>query len=609
MKKKIELLSPARDVDCGMEALRHGADAVYIGGPAFGARAQAGNSVADIGRLCEFAHVFDAHVYVALNTILNDDELTAAERLATELYRAGADALIVQDAALLQLSLPPIALHASTQMDICNAEKARFLEAAGFSQIVLARELSLNDISGIRAAVSVPLEAFVHGALCVSYSGRCYASQYCFKRSANRGNCAQFCRLAFDLIDAEGRTLAKNRHLLSLRDMNRSSSLEEMMDAGVSSFKIEGRLKDVAYVKNVTAFYRQAIDKILERRATDYERASHGTSAFTFSPQPEKSFNRGFTEYFLHGRTNDIHSFDTPKAKGEAIGKATKVGTESFAVQQGSAAFSNGDGLCFVDAEGQLQGFRLNKVENGRLYPARMPRGLKEGTQLYRNYDHAFDALLSKPSAVRRLRTSIALRETGTGYALDMSDETGRCVCLHFAATKEVARSPQRENIVKQLAKLGETPFEASSVKVETAGERFIPSSTLAEWRRRGAEALLSAHRSTYRRALRRMSAPAFQYPFKTVDYTANICNRLAAAFYRDHGVTDMEPAFERHAPATPVLMFCRHCLRHALGRCPRQGGSLPPWKEPLSLRLPDGRSFPLRFDCKNCQMLVYAPR
>lgn len=613
MPRKIELLSPARDAGCAIEAIRHGADAVYMGGPAFGARAAAGNAVDDIARVCDYAHLFGARVYVTMNTILRDDELREAERVAHAVWRAGADALIVQDMAFLRLDLPPVALHASTQMDNRTPEKARMLEAAGFSQIVLARELSLAGIVEIGRAVDVPLEAFVHGALCVSYSGRCYASQYCFGRSANRGCCAQFCRLGFDLVDADGRCVVRDRHLLSLRDMNRSESLEEMMDAGVSSFKIEGRLKDVSYVKNITAYYRQRIDEVLERRSGDYERASCGRSSYTFTPNPAKSFNRGFTDYFLHGRTASVHDFDTPKAKGEGVGSVSVAGRRSFRmapVRDGAASVEivAGDGLCFVDATGKLQGFRVNKVADGEIFPAEMP-ALRPGMPVFRNFDHAFDKLLARESAVRRLQVAVRLSEVPTGYVLSMEAENGVRVERTFAADREPARASQHDNIVRQLSKLGDTPFEAASVAVDTQGERFIPSSRLSEWRRACAADLVTALTEGHRREVRRAARPLPEAMPSQVDYTANVYNAEAARVYRDWGVAEVAPAFEAQQPDGALLMSCRHCLRYAFGACPhRQKGRLP-WKEPVSLRLPDGREFPVRFDCKHCQMNVYAPR
>jgi len=627
MKRKIELLSPARDADTGMEAIRHGADAVYIGGPAFGARAAAGNSIDDIRGLCDFAHTFDARVYVTLNTILTDAELPEAERIVRQLHAAGTDALIVQDMALLRIDLPPIALHASTQAEISTPEKARFLEQVGFSQLVLARELSLTEIAAVRAATTVPLEAFVHGALCVSYSGHCYASQYCFGRSANRGECAQFCRLAFDLVDADGRTVVRDKHLLSLRDMNRGHAIEELIDAGISSFKIEGRLKDTAYVKNVTAWYRRRIDEILRRRDADCERASAGTSVCTFRPCVQKSFNRGFTEYFLHGRTEPVHSFDTPKAKGERVGRVETVGKRSFTVTDCRTAFAGGDGLCFTDRQGKLQGFRVNRAEGTTLFPAVMPP-LRPGMELFRNADHEFEKLLARPSADRRLHVRILLRDTSAGYVVEMSDESGRAVAVHFACDKQAARSAQGENIRRQLCKLGDTPFRADAADVEirlsplpVAGggagavttDHFIPSSVLAEWRRTCCDRLRVAHRMTYRPDLRRppVGQPA-PLPSPRLTYMDNVMNRLARDFYLSHGAESVAPAFEAQVPTAPdgmpVLMECRHCLRHAFGCCPSRHRGPLPWKEPLALRLPDGRTFPLRFDCRRCVMQVKAP-
>ncbi len=614
--RTIELLSPARNTQCGREAILHGADAVYIGGPGFGARAAAGNSVDDIAALCDFAHLFGAKVYVTLNTILYDDELEAAERLVWQLYKAGVDALIVQDLALLEMRLPPIALHASTQMDNRTPGKARWLEAAGFRQIVLARETSLEDTRRISEAVDVPLEAFVHGALCVSYSGKCYASEHCFGRSANRGRCAQFCRLSFDLIDGEGHTLQADRHLLSLRDMNRTASLEAMMDAGVRSFKIEGRLKDCDYVKNVTAWYRAEIDKIIARRPESYVRASHGVSEVAFTPAPARSFNRGFTEYFLHGQPTSgepIHSFDTPKATGAFVGTAGRVTRRSFVLRPAkgvAAPVVAGDGLCFVDTDGKLQGFRVNRAEGGDIFPATMPRQLKPGTPLHRNLDYTFSQTLSKQTATRTLSADITLRETPAGYSLEMADETGATTALHFVHPHENARTPQREAVTRQLTKLGGTIFTARSVRVETHGDRFIPASTLAEWRRE----LCARHLRTLRLCQHSDTAgkPAETLPDlpqeETADFTANVSNRLARRFYERHGITVSAPAYEVKHPAGEVaLMTCRHCIRRALGICLKSAAGRKAPRD-LALRLGDGRVFPLHFDCAKCEMKVMRP-
>ncbi len=608
-KAKIELLAPARSVEIGFEAIRHGADAVYIGGPSFGARQAAGNSVDDIERLCEFAHLFGARVYVTLNTILWDSELAQAEGLVWQLYKIGVDALIVQDTSLLRMHLPPIALHASTQMDNCTPEKAQWLEAAGFRQIVIARETSLEQTRRIAESVNVPIEAFVHGALCVSYSGRCYASQHCFGRSANRGCCAQFCRLAFDLIDDKGRTLIDDKHLLSLKDMNRTASLEEMMDAGVRSFKIEGRLKDAEYVKNVTAWYRQEIDKVLAHHTDDYERSSFGKSEIAFAPNVVRSFNRGFTEYFLHGRGKQpIYSPYTPKAVGEEIGTVASTSARSFRLRTKSriaAPLTAGDGLCFIDQTGKLQGFRVNKVEGETVYPQQMP-ALQRGDALFRNQDFAFNKLLAKPTAERRLQASLTLRETADGYALDMNDESGCHATKAFACQHDEARSPQRENIERQLAKLGDTPFTATQIDIQTQGERFIPSSTLAAWRREICELLLSTHRMSYERdRAGAVKHDLLQGAFgKHIPFTANVGNREAEAFYKEYGAETVEPAFELKEPkGEKVLMTCRHCLRHELGICLKQKEGRQTGD--LSLRLPDGRTFALRFDCKRCEMQV----
>ncbi|MBR1652021.1 MAG: U32 family peptidase [Alloprevotella sp.] len=603
MERSIELLAPARTADIGIEAIRHGADAVYIGAEDFGARAAAGNSAKDIGRLCDFAHQFGARVYVTLNTILYDDELAAAERLVRELHAVGTDALIVQDMSLLRLDLPPIALHASTQMDVTTPEKALFLHRCGFRQIVLARELSILQIKEISDFVPAKLEAFVHGALCVSYSGRCYASEACFGRSANRGRCAQFCRLAFDLEDADGRTVVHAKHLLSLRDMNRSCSLEEMMDAGVSSFKIEGRLKGMDYVKNVTAYYRRRMDDILRRR-DDLVRSSFGTSETDFEPRLEKSFNRGFTEYFLHGRT-PVLSADTPKAIGEYVGiveRRTRQGL-GFHVS-GDVQLHAGDGLCYLTPEGKMEGVRVNRVEGGEVMAARRV-SIPVGTRLFRNLDYAFTHRLEKETAKRKMRLDMRLSETPTGYALHLEDEAGRSFTLQEDAEHAEAHTPQEEAVRRQLSRLGDTPYEAGSISIQTEGERFIPASKLGDWRRRAVEGLLL---QPARRPEDDAETSAPQTPPRCprqLDNTANVANREARAFYEACGAEEIAPAFEIKAPADATLMTCRHCIRYALGACTRYGGKKPAWREPLSLRLPDGRRFPLEFDCKRCEMKV----
>lgn len=602
--RTIELLSPARDLTCGIEAINHGADAVYIGAPKFGARAAAGNTLADIATLCTYAHRYDARIYVALNTLLKEEELCEAEDLIWRLYEAGADALIVQDMGITGLHLPPIPLHASTQTDNRTAEKVKFLEAAGFTQVVLARELSLDEIRAIRAETTVPLEVFVHGALCVSYSGQCYLSAALSGRSANRGECAQYCRLPYTLVDAEGREILSGKHLLSLKDMNRSEELEALLDAGVSSLKIEGRLKDVSYVKNVTAYYRTKLDAILARRP-EYKRASAGISTYSFEPALEKSFNRGFTPFFLHGRTADITAFHTPKSLGEPVGTVKEIKGKSFTVA-GLKPLNNGDGLVFFNPRGELEGFRVNRVEANRVFPLEMPP-VAPKTPLYRNYDLAFEKQMSKPSSERKLAVRIEFRDHPFGFSVAMTDETGaRAVCTQTFA-KELARRDQADNIRIQLSKLGQTPFEPEQVDVCLTENWFVPSSLLADMRRLTVEKLLAVRRMRYRRQLaRRPDAGTIpSYPHRRLTYRGNVSNSLAAAFYKQHGVEQIEPAFEQLAPRGVPLMFAKHCLRYSLGWCPARQHTLSPYKEPYFLVYKDTR-LRLQFDCKACRMLVF---
>ena len=602
MARPIELLAPAKDLACGREAILHGADAVYIGAPKFGARAAAGNSLDDIRALCDFAHIYNVSIYVALNTILRDDELKEAERMIHQLYDAGVDALIVQDLGLTRLGLPPIALHASTQMDNCTPEKVAFLAQVGFEQVVLARELTLQEIRRIADATpkDVSLEAFVHGALCVSYSGRCYLSSALTGRSANRGACAQCCRLPYTMVDADGRTIARDKHLLSLRDMNRSDDLEAMIAAGVSSLKIEGRLKDVAYVKNVTAYYRQQLDEILARDPS-LRRASDGRSTYTFEPRPEKSFNRGFTDYFLHGRRPDITSFDTPKSIGEPLGRAS-ANRGGGLVVDGTKPLHNGDGLVFFNPRGELEGFRVNRAEGRRIVAARMP-AVKPGTLLYRNVDSAFEAVLAKPSAERRIAIDIVW-STPDGFALTLTDTAGCGVTVTRIFAAEPAVKPQGENIRTQLSRLGTTPFEAARITVDMHENLFVPSSLLGEMRREAVDRLLSERLARRTRRRRRVKSPTAVYPSSALDYTANISNAKAEAFYRSHGVQTVERAYEEQPRAGVPLMFTRHCLRYSMGWCPVHQRGRSPFREPYYL-LHEGTRLRLEFDCARCEMRV----
>lgn len=604
-QRKIELLAPAKNLECGIEAINHGADAVYIGAPKFGARAAAVNSMEDIAALVAHAHLYNARIYVTVNTILKDEELKETEEMIWALYRIGVDALIVQDMGITQLNLPPIPLHASTQMDNRTPEKVKFLSDAGFRQVVLARELSLEEIARVHAACpEVPLEVFVHGALCVSYSGQCYVSQACFGRSANRGECAQFCRLSFNLVDADDKVIVKDKHLLSLKDLNQSDELEELLDAGASSLKIEGRLKDVSYVKNVTAAYRQKLDAILARRK-EYVRASSGTCRFEFTPQLDKSFSRGFTHYYLNGRSKDVFSFDTPKSLGEEMG-TMKEARGNYLTVAGLKSFNNGDGVCYIDEQGKLQGFRINRVDGNKLYPQEMPR-IKPRTVLYRNFDQEFEKILARKSSERKIGVSVLLAENNFGFSLTLTDEDENSATLTLAREKELARTPQHDNLKTQLSKLGNTPFEAERIDIDFSDNWFLPASVLADLRRQAVEKLIAARKMTYRQEVAVLKPTAHAYTQTALTYLGNVMNEKAASFYAAHGVQNVAPAFEKSPVDKAVLMFCKHCLRYSMGWCPVHQRERSPYKEPYYLVSTDGKRFRLEFDCKNCQMKVSA--
>ena len=617
-QRKIELLAPAKNLECGIEAVNHGADAVYIGAPKFGARAAAVNSLEDIAALVAYAHLYNVRIYVTVNTILKEEELAETEKMIWELYRIGVDALIVQDMGITRLNLPPIPLHGSTQMDNRTPEKVRFLADAGFRQVVLARELSLQEIRRIHEACpETPLEVFVHGALCVSYSGQCYVSQACFGRSANRGECAQFCRLPFSLVDADGKTIVRDKHLLSLKDLNQSEVLEDLLDAGASSLKIEGRLKDVSYVKNVTAAYRSKLDAIFARRK-EYVRASSGTCRFDFTPRLDKSFSRGFTHYFLQGRDREISSFDTPKSLGEEMG-TMKEQRGNYLTVAGVKPFHNGDGVCFLDEQGRLQGFRINRVDGNKLYPAGDVPRIKPRTRLFRNFDQEFERILARKSAERKIGVGWELADTSSGFALTVADEDGNRITLSFPYPKELARTPQPENLRTQLGKLGNTPFEvmplggtdspsattAPAIAINLSQNWFIPASVIADWRRQAIDKLIAARRITYRRELHVWKPTRHRFPATSLTYLGNVMNTAARSFYQAHGVASVEPAYEKQAVPEAVLMFCKHCLRYSMGWCPTYQKGHSPYREPYYLVGTDGKRFRLTFDCKNCQMKV----
>ena len=605
----IELLAPARDADIAIAAIDHGADAVYMGASHHGARADAANSLDDVRRACDYAHLFGARIYATVNTLIYDNELREVERLVHGLYDIGVDALIVQDLGLLRLDLPPIALHASTQCDLRTPEKARFLEAMGFSQLVMARELTLDEIAAIRKVTTMPLEAFVHGALCVSYSGRCAISQALKGRSANRGECAQLCRLPYDLVDGKGRILVGGKHLLSLRDLSQHDRLEQMMAAGVSSFKIEGRLKDIGYVKNVVAYYRRAIDTIIRRNPERYQRSSFGTTELTFEPSLAKSFNRGFTHYFLDERRpkdgTAMASIDTPKSQGEYLGRAIRCNGNALTIDT-KVPIANGDGLSFTDGNGQFSGARVNRALGSGTVLLRERADIPRGTRIYRTADKAFTDLLAKASATRTIGVDASLRYVSNALTLTLDDERGNHVTHTIDCDLQAAAKPQGDRQIAELAKLGGTIYHLNEAQVP--GDVFIPASLLARLRRETIELLDRAHSITRPIGKRRPEDRSYTCPVTALEPADNVANRLSEQLYRDHGVTDISPALETGTPVTAAtpLMHTRYCIRRQLGAClkGKNANSLP-----RDLFLKTGTTM-LRVtcNCKNCEMILTQP-
>lgn len=646
--RTLELLAPARNLECGIAAIDHGADAVYIGAPRFGARAAAGNSLDDIRQLCRYAHQYQAKVHVTVNTIIYDSELNDTLDMIRDLQEAGVDALLLQDMGVLYAlqGKGPSAvdftwtreLHSSTQCDTRSAEKVKWLQALGFNRAVLARELSVKEISDIHQAVpDMDLEVFVHGALCVSYSGVCYASERCFGRSANRGECAQFCRMKFNLLDADNKEIEHQRHLLSLKDMCQIDNLEALADAGACSFKIEGRLKDAGYVKNVVSAYSQRLDEICRKHPQKYARPSFGRPRYEFEANLKKTFNRGFTNYCLKGRQPDIASFDTPKAIGEFVGKVKEIRGNSFNVAS-IASFTNGDGLCFINDEHELEGFRVNRAQGNRLYPLKMPMNLRPGMGLYRNNDQAFEKILAGKTAERKIPVRISfslydkdghcgfsaeaqyVREQGI-WGSDDSNYLGKGI---VAFEHNPAQKPQHDNIVRQLSKLGGTIYECREVEIKNQADNyFIPSSVLTELRRNLMEDIeknadISSEAKTVSCHLSNAEGDnkvkVWQREYGKYGYLYNIANKSAHEFYKQHGLNHTENAFELSKTSIQgtktddcLIMQCRHCIRYSLGYCVKRGGRKPTWKEPLYLELGDGRRFRLEFACNVCQMNIYS--
>ncbi len=621
-RNHLELLSPARDAEIGREAVLHGADAVYIGGPAFGARTKADNTVADIAGLTNFAHRYGARIFVTVNTILHDNELEPARRYIHELFDAGVDALIVQDMGILELDIPPIALHASTQCDIRTVEKAKFLGEVGFSQLVLARELTLQQIAAMRTAVNpdVPLEYFVHGALCVAFSGNCYISEAHTGRSANRGSCSQECRLPYTLEDSHGRVVAFDKHLLSMKDNNQSDNLAALIDAGIRSFKIEGRYKDMGYVKNVTAHYRTLLDEILEKRP-ELAAASHGKCTYTFTPDPDRTFNRGNTDYFATGRKMDIGAFDAPAHVGSPLGVVTRVAGNRFEIDPIDAAteMANGDGLTWMHKR-EVKGTQANIVAKvgGQWHitpnvPIQELPGLSVGTQLSRNRDHAWELALAKQSADRRIAVDMRFGETAMGLALTLADENGASAIATIERAHEPAQNADRAetSLRENLGKLGNTIFFARKIAVEWSQPWFVPASVINALRREAVDALETIRLERLPKWVRAEAAASpSQYPETSLSYLANVYNVAARDFYSKHGVTLIANAYEAHTEAGEVpVMVTKHCLRWSFNLCPKQAKGVQGVQgqvraEPMTLVSGSDR-LTLKFDCKPCEMHV----
>lgn len=604
----IELLSPAKDLAHGIAAINHGADAVYMGAPKFGARVAAPNTISDIESLCSYAHKYKSKVYVALNTLLKNEELGQAQAIIHQVYNAGIDALIIQDMGILEMDLPPIPLFASTQTHNINPERIKFLQDVGFQRIILARECSLTDIKTIKQSTNIELESFIHGAICVSYSGQCYISHAVTGRSGNRGECSQMCRSSYSLRDSVGNYLIKNKHLLSLKDLNLSQSIEDLIDAGITSFKIEGRLKDMSYVKNITAYYRKKIDSVLEKK--QLSKSSSGTFNFDFTPEPELSFSRGFTPYFIDGKRKPMASFDTPKSIGKRIGAITKINRNSFEIDN-PIPISNNDGLCYFNTKNELCGIKVNQTEERIIYPQTMPIA-PIGTIIYRNSDVTFEKTLSLSENPRKINIDFELIETDNGLKLVVTDEDAISCITTIDCEKEIAQNHDKSNnvIITQLSKTGNTIFKVQSINIQFQKPLFIRSIVINELRRTVLDLLEKKRVETWKQPSVIHSKNDIPYPFTTVDFTANILNRNAIDFYKRHGVTQFEDGFELQTNFKgKTVMTTRYCLRNELGICLMNKQHKQPEniKPPLFLEN-NGRSFLLEFDCKKCEMKVIIP-
>jgi collagenase-like PrtC family protease len=608
MKKKVEILAPAKDLIHGIAAINSGADAVYVGAPQFGARSNATNSIEDVAALVQYAHLYYVPVFVVLNTILYDNELETCRQLIWKLYDIGVDALIIQDMAIMEMDLPPIILHASTQANNRDADKMKFLADAGIKRVVLARELNLHQIKEISTSTDVELEFFVTGALCVSFSGNCYMSVANGERSANRGSCAQNCRLPYNLIDGHGDTLIKNTHLLSIKDFDVSNEIPNLVEAGVCSFKIEGRLKDIVYVKNNVSYLRQKLDAFLAEN-NKYTKASSGKCTFTFDSTLNRTFNRGYTDYFVNERHNTIGSWESPKSKGQYIGKLIKTVGNAYEIENGHV-LNNGDGLCYINENNEADGIYVNKVENGLAYP-NVLKEVKEGTFIYRNNDAAFIKIVEREdSAIRKISTTLLLFENETGFELLATDEDGNVSTVNLVHPKEQTKNNLsiEENIKSQLAKTGFTPYVADEITVQFSDNWFLPISKINEMRRTVYEQLSEIRLKNYKREERKIEKTKHPYPVEKLDFMYNVSNKLARKFYERHGVTEIEKAFElQWDPGKSRVMTTKYCIKYELAKCPKYHKDTmeTKLKEPLVLKQGE-LEYKLKFNCKPCEMEIW---
>ena len=608
MKKKIEILAPAKDLLHGMAAINSGADAVYIGAPQFGARSNAHNSMEDVAALVQYAHLYHAQVFVVINTILYDNELETCRQMIWELYHIGVDALIIQDMAIMEMELPPIVLHASTQANNRDPKNIKFLADAGIKRVVLARELNLHQIKEISEATDVELEFFVTGALCVAFSGNCYMSVANGERSANRGSCAQNCRLPYNLIDGHGDTLIKNSHLLSIKDFDVTDQIPNLIEAGIVSFKIEGRLKDMVYVKNNVSFLRKKIDAYLEQNP-NYTKASSGKCTFTFDSELNRTFNRGYTDYFVNERHQAIGSWESPKSKGQYIGKLIKTIGNSYEIENGHL-LNNGDGLCFINENNEADGIYVNKAENGIIYP-NVLKEIKDGTFIYRNNDAAFIKIVEREdSAVRKISTTLVLTENENGFELTATDEDGYVSNVLLEHAKEPTKNNLsiEDNIKIQLAKTGFTPYTADEITIQFSDNWFLPISKINEMRRTVYEQLTEIRLANYKREEHQIVKTDHPFPVDQLDFTYNVANKMARKFYERHGVTEIEKAFElQWDPGKSRVMTTKYCIKYELERCPKYHPEHrdKKVKEPLVLKQGE-LEYKLKFNCKPCEMEIW---